>query len=111
MNIQTDLDINRAIRRLLVKHWIDLGRISVRTTGGSVSIFGLLQRVEGRAEPLTPPTVEGMMYEIRRIDSVKAVRAHLDNWINDGGRWRQHERASLQDQQEDAPTGPSVASE
>ena len=31
MITQTDLEINRAVRRIMVKHWIDLGCISVRT--------------------------------------------------------------------------------
>jgi hypothetical protein len=34
-----DLDINRGVRRVLVKHWIDLGRISVRTTRGRVPCY------------------------------------------------------------------------
>ena len=91
-NSRNDLDINRAVRRLLVKHWVDLGRVSVRTSKGKVIIFGNLRRIEGQRGPLTTPIVDALFYEISRIREVKSVRGRLENWINEGGRWREHDR-------------------
>ena len=94
MTVRNDLDINRSIRRVMVKHWIDLGRVSVRSTQGRVLIRGALQRVPGTPSELTTPLVEAMMAEMKRLPGVKRIQAHLDNWIQDGGRWRLHERAA-----------------
>lgn len=87
-----DLDINRAVRRILIKHWIDLGRIAVRSTRGRLMIYGNLKRITGRDEPLGPPVVEAIFHDIQRINGVVAVGAHLDNWTNEGGRWREFVR-------------------
>lgn len=103
MIVQTDLDINRAVRRVLVKHWIDLGRVSIRTTAGRIMIFGVLRRIEGHRDNLNPSSVEAMFYEIQRIRGVQHVRTHFDNWINEGGRWRPYERSDLSDRQRTAP--------
>lgn len=90
MNVNeiTDLEINRSVRRVFVKHWIDLGRISVRTTRGNVMLYGTLQRIESHREDLRPTTVEQMMYEIRRIKGLHLVRSHFDNWVSESGHWK-----------------------
>jgi len=92
MTTPEDLEINRAVRRIMVKHWIDLGRIAVRTSNARVSIHGKLQRVEGMKEPLLGPAVDGIFDELRRLRSVRNVNARFDNWINDSGRWRPAEQ-------------------
>jgi len=86
MPTSSDLEMNRRIRRILVKHWIDLGRLSIRTMRGVVVLYGRLQRIPGR-DALIPAIVEAIFYEIKRIKGVKWIRAHLDNWTNDGGLW------------------------
>lgn len=112
MNTQSDLDINRAVRRLMVKHWVDMGRISVRTTRGNISLFGMLQRIEGRMEPLNPAIVDALIYEMRRLPGVHQLRAHFDNWTNDGGRWRPQQPAhGLANRAEEGREGLSPASD
>lgn len=95
MSHQTDLEVNRNIRRIFVRHWIDLGRLSIRTYQGRLSIRGYLQRIGGKDEELTTPIVEAMFAEIKRITSVQQVTAELENWTNDAGRWIPLERAPL----------------
>jgi len=87
MNTPTDLDINRSIRRIMVKHWIDLGRIAVRSSRGMVTIHGILRRIPGTEQELTTPIVERIFYDIGRLPGVKNVRTRLDNWGKEGGRW------------------------
>ena len=94
MSSQSDLDINRAVRRVMVKHWIDLGRISIRSSHGRLQIRGRLQRIAGREDPLTTPLVEAMFTEIGRIRGVGTVQSHIENWVKDGGRWKAFERYS-----------------
>lgn len=95
MSTGNDLDVNRSVRRILVKHWIDLGRVSVRTSKGKVTIYGKLRRVEGQQPPLTTPIVDAIFYDINRIRAVKAVKGRLENWICDGGSWREFERQGI----------------
>lgn len=90
---QADLDINRMVRTILVKHWIDLGRMSVRSSGGKLWIHGSLQRIAGVNEQLTAPLVDEMFKEISRIKSIKTVNANLENWNNNLGAWQQTGKA------------------
>lgn len=84
-----DLKVNRAIRRVLVKHWIDLGRLSVRSHHGDVILYGRLQRISGAAAPLTPRLLEAMFYEMSRLRGVRGIRPHFENWIQEDGGWRE----------------------
>ena len=92
MALPTDLDINRGVRRILVKHWIDLGRISVRSQQGRVLLRGRLLRITGTKGALTTPIVEAMFADMKRIRGAKQVTAHFENWVKEGGRWREFER-------------------
>jgi len=84
---QVDLDINRCVRTVLVKHWIDLGRLSVRSNDGKLYIRGALQRIAGVNEELTSAIVDSMFAEMKRIRNVRQVYPALENWSNDTGSW------------------------
>lgn len=88
MRTQGELEATRDVRRVMVRHWIDLGRLSIRCQGGRLMLYGLLQRVPGVTEPLTPPIVESIFQQVKRINGVRSVSAHLENWTNQGGMWR-----------------------
>jgi hypothetical protein len=88
MSRQIDLAINRNIRKILVRHWIDLGRLSIRTTMGKVFVRGSLQRISGSREDLTSPIVEAIFHDMKRTRDVRIVSADLENWTNEGGKWR-----------------------
>ncbi len=49
---QADLEINRDIRKVMVRHWIDLGKISFRSSNGRIWVRGSLQRIAGVREEL-----------------------------------------------------------
>ena len=97
MTDSQDLKLNREVRRILVKHYIDLGRLAVRSQQGRVSIFGHLQRVMGAQQALTPPIVEAMFYEVGRMRLATRVNIRLDNWTVDGGKWKPVDRGDLED--------------
>jgi len=99
MTAPADLEVVRGVRRVLVKHWIDLGRLSIRSSSGHVMVFGMLQRIEGVQEKLTTPIVETIMYDMKRMNGVRRVTAHLENWKREGGLWKQVEAAA-----EEAPS-------
>ncbi len=83
-----DLDINRDVRRVMIRHWIDLGRLSFRSIRGRVSIRGSLQRIPGTSEELTAPIVNTMFADIGAIRGVTHVNVELDNWMFVSGKWQ-----------------------
>ncbi len=84
---QADLETNRNIRRVFVKHFIDLGTMSIRSAIGRVTIRGKLARISGIEETLTTAIVEAIFYDIRRLPAVTRLDITLDNWTNESGRW------------------------
>lgn len=106
--MNSDLDINRAVRRILVKHWVDLGRLSIRSSKGRVLIRGLLRRIPGADQPLTTPIVEAMFYEASRIRGVSQITAYLENWTRDQGRWRPTDDAGNGNLVAPRPSGPGL---
>ncbi|MBM4144055.1 MAG: hypothetical protein FJ225_10765 [Lentisphaerae bacterium] len=110
MRTQDELDLARDVRRIMVKHWIDLGRLSIRCHGGRLMIYGLLQRIAGVHEPLTTPIVEGIFYQVRRVKGVRTVSAHLENWSEAGGMWHPAEGVAGREPSA-ATTSPGPAKE
>ncbi|MFO7870574.1 MAG: hypothetical protein R6V03_03985 [Kiritimatiellia bacterium] len=99
MTRQSDLDINRHIRRVLVRHWIDLGRLSIRTYNGSAIIRGRLERIPGNEEGLTSAIVEGMFREMKRAAGIRRVKAEFENWTDRDGGWKPVQPDSAPDSQ------------
>lgn len=88
MNHLSDLDINCAVRKALVRHWVDLGLISVRTTRGVVWLTGTLAPLSNTDGDLNTAVVLAMLSEIRRIHGVHRVNTNLTNWIMSGDTWQ-----------------------
>ncbi len=87
MSQLNDLNCNCAARRVLVRHWINLGKASLRTTNGVLSVHGTLEKLPGGGE-LTPSGVCELAAELRRIGSVRRVCMSFTNWIETEGTWR-----------------------
>jgi hypothetical protein len=92
----TDLEVNREVRRVLVMHWIDLGRVSVHSQKGNVHVRGALQKLPGSDSPLTPATVEILYRKVKGAVGHRHLHVEFDNWtLNSGtGAW---EHASVRD--------------
>jgi hypothetical protein len=88
MNKLTDLEINCAVRKVLVRHWIDLGKISIRTTSGVITLCGTLDKLPKVDAPLTSSLVGEIIAEIRRVSSIKRVQSGLSNWGEADGMWK-----------------------
>jgi len=89
MNRLTDLEINCSVRKILVRHWLDLGRISLRTTSGVTYLSGELARLPKVENPLTSSTVTEIINRIRRISGIRRVQVDFRNWIECGDVWKQ----------------------
>jgi hypothetical protein len=77
---KVDLDINCRVRRILVRHWIDLGKITARTTRCVVTLSGSLLRLPHINAAVDMATPEIILEEIRRIADVRRLQVNLDNW-------------------------------
>lgn len=91
---QEDLNNNRNVRRVLVRHWIDLGRIAAHSANSKVTIRGTLQLLRGVKHELDSQSVDNIFREINRIPGIKRLNVELDNWICIEGSWQQTEKAS-----------------
>lgn len=77
------------VRRALVRHWIDLERLSIRPVRDAIIVSG-----EIRLHRPSSATngVAGLLHiledELRRLHGVRRVRFELDNWTkDDAGGW------------------------
>jgi hypothetical protein len=87
VNRLSDLDANCAARRVLVRHWIDLGKASLRTINGVLTVHGTLEKLPHSNSPLTPSVVAEIASELRRIQSVRRVALDFNNWTEQHGKW------------------------
>lgn len=83
-----DLDINKDIRKVFVRHWIDLGRVAIHSSGGAVTVRGSLHLIPGVKTSLTSQTVQNVFAELRRVDNVKRMYIELENWVEVEGSWQ-----------------------
>jgi hypothetical protein len=91
---QQDLKNNQSIRKVLVRHWIDLGRVNIYSRGGTATIRGTLQLLRGVKHELDAALVERIFREINRIREIKRVTVELENWAFIEGVWHKKEDSS-----------------
>ena len=80
MDSSSDLHINCAVRKVMVRHWIDLGKLSMRTTRGVVRLGGALNRLPGAVGELNATLIMVIIAEIKRVPHVRRVSADFTNW-------------------------------
>jgi len=83
-----DLNINCQVRKALVRHWIDLGKLSMRSTRGVVHLSGELHKISNTDGPLDTAMVLTILQEIKRIRNVKRVTTDFRNWVYKEGTWQ-----------------------
>ena len=84
MDSCTDLHINCAVRKVMVRHWIDLGKLSMRTTRGVVRLSGELCRLSGATGHLNCALILTILSELKRVTHVRRVTADFTNWTRSG---------------------------
>ena len=89
-NHVSDLEVNRIVRVVLVRHHIDLGLLSHQACRGFVHIQGRLELVSGRSAVLTSSLVGSIFDEIEHARGVCGLNIELKNWRLDNGTkiWR-----------------------
>jgi hypothetical protein len=88
-----DFRINAAVRKVFIRHWLDLQLIEYRTTNCVVYVMGALRGKRGRGSDkkrdytINPSVVEALEREIMRIRDVKRVHMKFEGWTKSGGKW------------------------
>ncbi len=85
---QEDLKNNQNIRKVLVRHWIDLGRIAIHSANGRATIRGSAQLLRGVKHELDSQAMENIFREIKRIREIRFLTIELDNWMLVEGAWQ-----------------------
>jgi hypothetical protein len=85
---QEDLSNNRSVRQVLVRHWIDLGRLAIHSANGRVTVRGTVQLLRGVKHELDSQAMENIFREIKRVNTIKQLTFILDNWSLVNGVWQ-----------------------
>lgn len=78
-------DLVREVRVILVRHFIDIGKVHYTVTNRGLYIAGYLDRLPGAMSPLTPEIVESLFRELDGIPRLGVVFADFENWKQTGG--------------------------
>ena len=93
----SDLEINCSVRKVLVRHQVNLGWLAISTCRGAVCVQGDLLLLPGLESTLTPETVGAIFDQIERCAGVCRVSEELQNWhrgsLKDG--WKPVEKAAV----------------
>lgn len=83
-------DVMQAVRRVLIKNWLDMGKIRLQVAGSTVILRGVIRKSRGE-EPVNGLFLEQVEQQIRATKGVKQLRMHLEDWVFDRGEWRRKE--------------------
>ena len=84
----------RKTRAIFVRHWIDLGRLSIHVSSKTIYIHGSLMRLPGVSTQLSPKVVDTIFIDLKRIPGVSRINARFENWEKDGsGTWHPSEKS------------------
>ncbi len=89
------LETYRQVRIVLVRHMIDIGRLSVQISPHHLHLYGTLARLPGVTARLVPDMIMAIMGELGRIPGIRRVEGDFDNWKQDpSGAWVEVTRRS-----------------
>jgi len=90
----SDHEINRGVRGVLTRHWVDLSSTNFASRKGVVRLVGELRRMgSDPASSLESTNIVAIDAELRRIRGVQRVHLDVTNWRrNDDGDWEPVER-------------------
>jgi hypothetical protein len=85
----SDQEINRGVRGVLSRHWVDLTATNFASRQGVVRLIGELRRVGQRSEEsLESTNIVALDAELRKLRGVRRVHLDLSNWRRDEeGQW------------------------
>ncbi|MCK5534973.1 hypothetical protein KAI68_07645 [bacterium] len=93
-SVKDDWKINTAVKRELVKRWIDPGKLRISTVKGVVNLKGVLTFTgKGQDDAGVLTVVMGILKNLElailAIPQVRSVHFKMEGWKKTGGRWAQ----------------------
>ncbi len=91
----TDFRINSAVRRILVRHWLDLRQVEYQTVNCVVTIRGKFKKLKEaiqdtkKGDDLEAAAMMVIEQELSRIPNVKRINMNIMGWAKLGGKWMQ----------------------
>ena len=73
-------EIYRQVRTVLVRHLIDVGRLTIQISMNHLHLQGTLRRLSGVTAVLTSQNIHAIFSELRLIRGVRRVNGEFDNW-------------------------------
>lgn len=87
LNSNERAELYRKVRSVFVRHWIDLGRLSVHLSGTGLHLHGHLMKLPSSGAELSAPAVQELMDELARLHRSIRLDAQFDNWQLSAGNW------------------------
>ena len=86
---QSDQDINRGVRGVLARHWVDLTKTNFLSRPGILRMRGEMRRLGAEASsPIQPQVQDTLDQELKRVNGVRTVQYALANWRRgEEGEW------------------------
>ncbi len=82
-----DVDLHAAVRRVLVKNWLDMGKVKIQIAGGTIILRGTVTKGREGDTPVDGLFIEELETQIRGVKGVKFVRWMIEGWKYDRGKW------------------------
>ena len=91
-----DMDINRQVRSVFARNWVNLQKINYGATHGTIYITGritLLRETRGDSSEevdragVGPKLLSHLEKEMLKIEAVRAVRWDIQGWQRMTGAW------------------------
>jgi hypothetical protein len=73
-------EIYRHVRVVLVRHMIDIGRLSIQISAHHLRLHGSLCRLPGVNAALTQEIVQSIFSELGKIHGIRRADGEFDNW-------------------------------
>ncbi|MCU0724489.1 MAG: hypothetical protein MUE73_01670 [Planctomycetes bacterium] len=82
-----DVDLTSAVRKILVKNWIDMGKVRLQVAGKTVILRGQVRKSGEGHDPVNGLFLEELERQIMAAKGVRFVRWILEDWKQDRGKW------------------------
>jgi hypothetical protein len=84
----SDTEITAAVRKVLVKHWVDVSRIRIRVTRGVLILTGTIDKIYGaEGGPVDRSFLSSLDQGLQAVKGLRRIRYQFGNWAKDGGEW------------------------
>ena len=85
-----DKDVTIAVRKILVKNWVDIAKIRIRVTGGVAILTGTIGKTYAAEDATVDPKfLSSVDHGLQTVKGLRRIRFQFSNWTKDGGEWVQ----------------------